>query len=198
MQVVSITPNIASPVLKSNLTLKVSGFPGTLVKEDLSVRLISTTDPTLVRPLNVIDVDNSKMEFKVRYGGAYSDLYKVEVRSKQLGNIDASSLTFRAIGIVTDFQPRSGSVNGGTLVSITGYNFSTDVLDNPVRMGYTDCIVESSSNTEIKCRTLPRMEGVGGTEDIIVFLKTSEEAECTVNPCKYTWLDSGLPQVTNA
>jgi hypothetical protein len=37
------------------------------------------------------------------------------------------------------------------------------------------------------------MEGVAGTEDIIVFLKTSEEAECTVNPCKYTWLDSGLP-----
>jgi hypothetical protein len=107
-------------------------------------------------------------------------------------------LTFRAIGIVTDFQPRSGSVNGGTLITITGYNFSTDILDNPVRMGYTDCIVESSSNTEIKCRTLPRMEGVAGSEDIIVFLKTSEEAECTVNPCKYTWLDTGLPRLTNA
>ena len=107
-------------------------------------------------------------------------------------------MTFRAIGIVTDFQPRSGSVNGGTLITITGYNFSTDILDNPVRMGYTDCIVESSSNTEIKCRTLPRMEGVPGTEDIIVFLKTSEEAECTVNPCKYTWLDTGLPRLTNA
>jgi len=113
----------------------------------LSVKLVSTTDPNQVRPLNVIDVDNTNMEFKVRYGGAYSDLYKVIVTSKQYGNIDSSSLTFRAIGIVTDFQPRSGSVNGGTLITITGYNFSTDILDNPVRMGYTDCIVESSSNT---------------------------------------------------
>jgi hypothetical protein len=138
------------------------------------------------------------MEFKVRYGGAYSDLYKVEVRSKQYGNIDASALRFRAIGIVTDFQPRSGSLNGGTLITITGYNFSTDILDNPVRIGYTDCLVESSSNTEVKCRTLPRMEGVAGTEDFIVFLKTSEESECTVNPCKYTWVDSGLPALTGA
>lgn len=65
-------------------------------------------------------------------------------------------------------------------------------------MGYTDCLVESSSNNEIKCRTLARMEGVAGTEDIIVFLKTSEEAECTVNPCKYTWVDTGLPILTSA
>ena len=69
----------------------------------MSVKLISTTDSNSVRLLNVIDVDNTNMEFKVRYGGAYSDLYKVEVISKQYGNIDASSLTFRAIGIVTDF-----------------------------------------------------------------------------------------------
>lgn len=103
MSVVSMIPNIASPVLKSNITFKVQSFPGVLSKEDLSVKLISTTDPTSVRPLNVIDVDNTKMDFKVRYGGAYSDLYKVEVRSKLFGNIDASSLTFRAIGIVTDF-----------------------------------------------------------------------------------------------
>jgi hypothetical protein len=48
----------------------------------LSVKLVSTTDPSQIRPLNVIDVDNTNMEFKVRYGGAYSDLYKVEVTSK--------------------------------------------------------------------------------------------------------------------
>jgi hypothetical protein len=42
------------------------------------------------------------------------------------------------------------------------------------------------------------MEGEVATEDIIVFLKTSEEAECTVNPCKFTWLDTGLPTLTGA
>ena len=104
--VISITPNIASPVLKSNLTFKVQSFPGSLSTADLSVRLISTTDPNSIRLLNVIDVDNTKSEFKVRYGGAYSDLYKVEVISKQNGNIDASAITFRAIGVVTDYQPR--------------------------------------------------------------------------------------------
>jgi len=84
------------------------------------------------------------------------------------------------------------------LVTITGYNFSTDIMDNNVRIGYTDCLVESSSNNEVKCRTLPRMEGEVGADDVIVLLKVSEEAECEVTPtCKFTWKDDNLPKLTS-
>lgn len=37
-------------------------------------------------------------------------------------------------------------------MTIKGRNFSTDPLDNPVKVGSAKCIVESSKKTEIKCR----------------------------------------------
>jgi hypothetical protein len=41
---------------------------------------------------------------------------------------------------------------GGTLVTITGINFSTDPLDNPVKVGSNYCYVITSSPTQITCR----------------------------------------------
>ena len=74
-------------------------------------------------------------------------------------------------------------MNGGTLITITGYNFSNDAItDNPVRVGYTDCLVQTTSNNQITCMTLTRMEGVAGSDDLIVFLKASEEAVFMVQP----------------
>jgi hypothetical protein len=66
------------------------------------------------------------------------------------------------IGIVTDFFPKTGSIHGGSLVTISGYHFSTDFQNNPVRIGYTDCLVEESKETEIKCRTVARHENEVG------------------------------------
>lgn len=38
------------------------------------------------------------------------------------------------------------------------------------------------------------MEGVDATEDLIVFLKTYEEAKC--DNCQFTWVQSTLPAIT--
>ncbi len=194
-----IVPSKASPVLKGNLTLKVSSFQGTLAKSDLSVRLVSKTDPSNFRDLNIIELsnDSGNKYIKVKYGGAYSGLYNVVVTSKQYGNFDTSSLTFEALGKVTEFSPKSGSLYGGTMITIKGYNFSeTDITDNNVRVGYTDCLVESTSNTEIKCRTLSRFEGEEGVDDLIVLLKVSEEAVFELDS-KFTWIKTGLPKMTS-
>lgn len=45
-----------------------------------------------------------------------------------------------------DYNPKKGSINGGTLITVSGFNFSNDILDNPIRVGKTDCIVQTSSN----------------------------------------------------
>lgn len=82
------------------------------------------------------------------------------------------------------------------MITITGYNFSTDGLDNNVRIGKTDCIVESSSNTQITCRTLPKVTDssnvMSNKETLMVFLKLSEEAVCETSTglCDFTWLSS--------
>ena len=89
-----------------------------------------------------------------------------------------------------------GSVHGGTLITINGYNFSNAAFtDNPVQVGYTDCLVQSTSNTQITCLTQPRRSGVAGSDDLIVFLRTFEEAVFQVNST-FEWLDTGLPNIT--
>lgn len=80
-------------------------------------------------------------------------MYDLHVISREFGRIDTTRITLELIGVITDFSPKQGSVHGGTLVTVTGYHFSNDPMDNPVRIGWVDCLVESSTETEIKCRT---------------------------------------------
>lgn len=117
------------------------------------------------------------------------------VTSATFGSLDSTDVVLQTIGKVTSFSPKSGSVHGGTLITINGYQFSTDPLDNSVRIGYTDCLVEDSSETEIICRTLPRLSEEGGKDELIVYLKNSEEAVC--DDCTFIWLQSGLPGLSS-
>ena len=95
------------------------------------------------------------------------------------------------MGNVTSFHPKSGSVHGGTLITVDGYHFSDDYQDNPIRIGVTDCMVEVSTPTQLKCRTEARVSAEVGDDDFIVLLKTYEEAVCGVDGgCKYTWTDT--------
>lgn len=41
------------------------------------------------------------------------------------------------------------------------------------------------------------MEEEEGSDDLIVFLKASEEAVFEVDPRKFTWIKNGLPSVTD-
>jgi len=141
--------------------------------------------------MNVIEVGpNTNQYIKVRYGCAESGVYQVIVRSKTFGNFDTSGVTLTTVGKVTDFNPKQGSIHGGTLITIDGYHFSTVETDNPIRIGYTDCLVEETTPTQIKCRTLPK-EGIApGQEQLVVFLRTFEEAVCVeAGNCMFTWVD---------
>jgi hypothetical protein len=81
---------------------------------------------------------------------------------------------------------------GGTLVTITGENFSNNALDNPVMIGPALCLVETSTPQEIVCR----IEHRPYTEDfstgyplegpVSVFLKLGETAGCP-NGCTFTF-----------
>lgn len=89
------------------------------------------------------------------------------------------------------------------MITIYGDNFSENKLDNNVRIGlYTDCLVLTSTDGQITCRTLERSADSDFNEtqeDLIVLLKLSEEAKCLTNDlnCNFTWIeDSELPQST--
>jgi hypothetical protein len=92
------------------------------------------------------------------FGGAYSGTYSVSIRHKQFGLIDTQALTFTVGSDVTSFSPTTGSIYGGTLITITGTNWSKDPKNNPVSivfngaLGSSECTVKESSETQIKCR----------------------------------------------
>lgn len=105
---------------------------------------------------------------------------------------------------VTNVSPLVGSIYGGTLVTITGTNFGTQKTDNPVQLsthggiGSIDCFVQTINPTEITCRVDKDMRTPKehDTEaDMVVFLKTSEEAMCSGDICKWKYT-STLPTVT--
>jgi hypothetical protein len=88
-----------------------------------------------------------------------------------------------------DYQPKQGSIYGGTKITITGENFSNDPLDNPVKIGDNYCYVETSTATQITCKTDLLPGEAPGDETFIVFLKTSEEAVCGGSTgCSFTYV----------
>lgn len=161
-----------------------TGLKGDLTKlSDYEVYLVDTTNSSKRYHINVIEggieASSNKQYLKIKFGGADSGLYSLSVRSLTYGRVNTDSVTLQTIGTVTSFTPKSGSAYGGTLITITGYVFGTDPTDNPVQVGDTDCLVETTSPTEITCRTLARDTPADVQEDLIVFLKTYEEAVCS-------------------
>ena len=104
------------------------------------------------RQLYIVSWDNTNKQMKVKFNGApSSDQYVVKVSGPN-GNIGGTTLNLTTVIAVDTITPRRGSVLGGTLLTITGNHFGTKATDNPVKVGDNYCLVEETSEFEIKCR----------------------------------------------
>lgn len=155
----SLIPSSVSPVLKTKIEIQIdNNFPFTLAREDFSVNVTKTDDITKMKQLNVVAVDDSTKKLTVMFGGAYSGSYQLNIRHKEFGLLATDSIVLDVSSTVTSVSPKTGSINGGTLLTIQGTNFGKEITDNPVELSYMDgigsakCFLESSSATEIKCR----------------------------------------------
>lgn len=188
----SITPASASPILLETLVIQFNNaYPSASMDADTFTVNLIPRDADLTRPngedkrgLNVVEVSSADKTITVKYGGAYSGIYDLEVHSLANGNIDTSTVSFEAIAQYSSFSPTSGSIYGGTLLTITGNHFSKDdIQKNAVKVGYEYqsgidhyCYLISTSDTEIKCRIATDLNRVPENQEVIVFLGTSEEA----------------------
>jgi hypothetical protein len=66
------------------------------------------------------------------FGGAYSGIYSVQVRHAHFGLVDTSHIRFDVGSTMTSYSPNTGSIYGGTLITIHGTNWSKYKQDNPV------------------------------------------------------------------
>ena len=82
--------------------------------------------------MNVIDVDDSAKTITTKFGGAERGQYKILIRHKEIGLIESEGLLLDVNAYVTSYSPTTGSIYGGTLLTIDGSNFGDVYTDNPV------------------------------------------------------------------
>jgi hypothetical protein len=160
-----LTPNSVSPVLKQKLVFTIeSAFPFALKKEDFTVnatlvKLSPQVSPyypqnenTRIRKMNVVEVNDATKTLTVMYGGAYSGTYSVTIRHIKYGLVDGEILTLTVGSHVTSYSPMSGSIYGGTLLTIKGTNWDPKIkTNNPVSivyngaLGATPCFVQTTA-----------------------------------------------------
>ena len=149
MPTLTVTPDSLSPVLKQNLVIQFeSTFPNIA---DLSTyRVEITGENSYERELNIVEWDDVAKQMIVKFNGAPSGSYSMTVEGPD-GFIGVP-LTLTTILAVDTITPLQGSALGGTLLTITGGHFGNVPTDNPVKVGDNYCLVESTSDAEIKCR----------------------------------------------
>jgi hypothetical protein len=200
----NLTPDSVSPVLKTNVTIQLpTDFPYTLDKADFSVNATDVSNSSYIRFMNVIDADDDAKTITCKFGGAESGTFRILIRHSATGIIESDGLMLDVNAYVDSYSPTSGSIYGGTLLTIDGRNFGDVYTDNPVQISTNggvdsiDCYVEETSATQIKCRIdtdiVAREAALEGA--MVVFLKTSEEATCDSTVCAWTYTGN-IPNIT--
>ena len=138
----TVTPDSVSPVLAVELTVALEDtYPEVLNVADFTAVLVDSLNVTNTRPLYIMSVDDAAKTIKIKFPGADSGNYYIQLTSVSIGRIDKTLLALEVVGMITGFSPASGSALGGTLVTIDGCNFSDDLFDNPVKVGDNYCLV---------------------------------------------------------
>ena len=77
-----MTPSSVSPVLNSVLTITLaSSYAHPLVAEEFDAVLVLSEDVTVTRPLYIMSVDDSAKEIQIKFPGAESGNYHVQLSS---------------------------------------------------------------------------------------------------------------------
>ena len=115
----------------------------------MSVFLSNSTGK--IYQLNIYELTDTYI--KVGLAGGLEGTFTVQVNHQTYGDSiagGANTNIFNYKFSVSSVSPTSGSYNGGTLLTITGENFSTDTLNTLVYVGDTlnwFCTIESITTT---------------------------------------------------
>lgn len=149
------------------------------------------------RPYQLSVLNFSSTSIKVGLSGGLAGDYKVKVNRPDIGDfvpaIDGND-SFSYKVTVTAVSPASGSINGGSLITITGTNFDTTAQQTLVFIGQTInwiCSIETITSTSIACRVPAISEDYspGVAQDVVVTTRLVVQSKCE-GTCKFTYLDS--------
>ncbi|XP_011607160.2 fibrocystin-L isoform X2 [Takifugu rubripes] len=124
-----------------------------------------------------------------RLGSASAGTYPVMVSFPSLGYshyTDGNELNFTYQLIIISFSPSSGSIAGGTLLTLRGFGFSEDAT---VIIGSKECKVVHAADTELSCRS---PAGTAGSQTITVTVANLSQAASS----SFTYNASLTPQIS--
>ncbi len=159
------------------------------------LKIFLTNSSGNIYQMKILSVNDTFI--KAGIPGGLPGVYDVKVIKLGFGNAIANPSTgddFSYEVVITGVSPISGSIGGGTLITITGKNFVPDAMDTMVTIGdelNQLCKIESITSTEIKCRTPPKnfYYNVNEPQVITVDSKLIITTNCSASDnCWFTFL----------
>lgn len=185
-----ISPTSQNPAIKGILTINGSGFGN--VSDDIKVFLSNSSGK--VYQLRVIQAHDTYIT--VGISGGLAGVFTVQVTlPNSIGDSIASAGVdqFEYVSSITSISPTSGSYYGGTLITITGTNFSPAYSDTLVYVGDTlnwFCNIETITATQITCRT-PAFDvkhyNISEAQKVVISTKLYSFNSCPSNDCGFTY-----------
>ncbi len=132
VEITSISPISWSPVMKGVMNITGTGFGTDLSK--LTVYLTNSSGN--IYQMKVLSANDTFI--KAGIPGGLPGNFDVNVIKEGFGNAIANPTTandFVYEVVIESVTPNTGSISGGTLITITGRNFVPDVLDTMVTIG---------------------------------------------------------------
>jgi hypothetical protein len=111
----------ASPVLKTPMRIYGSNFNGTVPSNNRAY--LDTPDGEQVYELSIVTVASNGTWMDVILPGGHNGHYFVRTRKLGIGD-SSKDIPFEYRILIYSISPVSGSKNGGTVLTITGDNFS--------------------------------------------------------------------------
>lgn len=111
-----VDPASVSPILKTWVTVTLnSDYPENMVKEDFTATLHSVNDPENFadQEMYIHSVFNSNKSLLIKFPGAPSGEYSIQINSATLGRVDDQSLHIVTEARITAISATSGSNKGG-------------------------------------------------------------------------------------
>lgn len=202
-KIISFSPKTSSPVLKTILTIKGTGFSGII-----NVLLTNTTDEKTRYECSVVQSTDSLI--KCVLPGGKKGKYRLKVTVSGKGSCDYTNKTASDYDIfeyriaIYSLSPNKGSILGGALLTIQGENFAPNSGQNQIALSNNFnelliCDIVNFNETTLQCRTRPASGLKESNFTVKVLSRLIETADCLdlKSGCLFNYSKDATPVVFN-
>ena len=150
INIVSVYPKSVAPGDKNIIKIKFDRDVLSYNITGMSAKFINSKAVDYQIKMNVISILNDTIE--VKYEGADMANYDLIVQLNQ-STFSKLENIFNVSFSIDSITPNVGSINGGTLITLTGKNFLSSQINQIIYIGKTPCIYLNSNNSNIVCTT---------------------------------------------